>query len=297
MKLNIDENVLSLFKDAWFFKIITVDGNPITVGSILIGVLFLIIGLITSKIISRLILKNITIKFSLERNINNILEKMAFYFLSIIAVLIAMKIANIPLTAFTVIGGALAIGVGFGSQNLVNNFMSGFILMVERPIKIGDFIEVDNLFGEVESIGGRSTVILTYGNRNIIVPNSSFLEKNVVNWTHNNQKVRSSIKVGVTYGSDVEKVRELLLHSLTLESKVINKSSSNIYFEDFGDDSLRFSLEFWIELISLNDRRVAESNLRFIINKLFIENNIVIAFPQRDIHLYANKAIPVNIQK
>ena len=124
-----------------------------------------------------------------------------FYFLLTVAFLTALRMVQIPLTAFAFVGGALAIGVGFGSQNIVNNFISGIILLVERPIKRSDLVDVGGIFGNVEQIGLRSTRIRTGDNVHIIVPNASFLESNVVNWTHSDPKVRVSVSVGVAYGS------------------------------------------------------------------------------------------------
>lgn len=188
-------------------------------------------------------------------------------------------------------------GIGFGSQNLVNNFLSGLILMFEQPIKVGDFIEVEGLFGEVEKIGARSTRIRAYGNKHIIVPNSSFLEKNVLNWTLADRFARLQVNVGVAYGSPVEKVRELLEKAAREEPKVISSKEPLVLFADFGDNALQFQLLFWIRLDDLNDRRVIESNVRFHIERIFREEGITIAFPQRDVHLDTTRPLQVEIRQ
>ena len=209
-----------------------------------------------------------------------------------------MKMANIPLTVFTVIGGALAIGFGFGSQNVVNNFISGVILMVERPVKVGDFVDVDGVFGSVDEIGMRSTRIKTFGNKHMIVPNSYFLEKNVLNWTLTDHFVRLPLRVGIAYGSDTEKAKELLLHAAQACKKVLNHKEQKVYFMDFADNSLNFELLVWIHLKDVMDRVEIESELRFKIDHLFREAGIVIAFPQRDVHLMpSDQAIRVSIDQ
>ena len=295
---NLDfQKVLAFLGDAWNFQIIKVDNNFITVGSVIIGVVFLIVGVTISKIISRRITKVIGQKSKIDRNVLYIIQAILFYFLAAFALLIAMKFAQLPLTIFTALGGALAIGVGFGSQNLVNNFLSGIILMVEQPIKIGDYIEVDNLFGEVESIGMRSTNILSYGNRHIIVPNSSFLERNVLNWTHLDNVVRVNVTVGVAYGSDTAKVKELLLQAAKEESAVVESPPAHVYFTEFADNTLNFRLNCGIKIRKLDDRERVKSNLRFSIDRLFRAHDVVIAFPQRDLHLMTEKPIEVQLAK
>ena len=169
--------------------------------------------------------------------------------------------------------------------------------MVERPIKIGDFVEVEGIFGEIEYIGLRSTNVLAKGNRHIIVPNSSFLEKNVLNWTRFNRDIRIFISVGVAYGSPTDKVKELLIKAVQDEPRVNDSVEPLVFFRDFGADSLNFDVLFMIQLRSVLDRAVIESNIRFRIDQLFRDAGITIAFPQRDVHLYASDPISVRLDK
>ena len=288
---------LSTFRELWSLQILQLSGGTVTIGSIIIGLSALLVGLIIAKIVSRRLAGAIDRRMVLEKSVRYLLEKLFFYFFALLSSLFALKFAHIPLTVFTVMGGAIAIGVGFGSQNLVNNFLSGLILMIERPLKVGDFVEVEHLFGEVEEIGMRSTSILTYGNKHIIVPNSSFLEKNVLNWTRKDKFIRISINVGVIYGSDTEKVEQLLIDAVKSDEQVLSSPSKEpeVFFTKFGDNSLEFEVCFWIKLLNLIDRRRVESRLRFVIDRLFRANNLVIAFPQRDVHLYSKDPISVKI--
>lgn len=294
--LRIDEKVLKIAGDLWNFQIITVDKNAITFGTLFVGSVCLFVGVYFSDFLSRKLTRKFFNRFVFEKGARATLESLVFYGFIIFFALFALRIANIPLTIFTILGSVVAIGVGFGSQNVVSNFISGIILMMERPVKVGDFIEVDGIFGEVEHIGIRSTNVLAFGNRHIIVPNSSFLDKNVYNWTRMNNRVRIIVKVGVAYGSPVEKVKELLLVAAQEEPGVLKDSNPEVFFTDFGDNSLNFELAFWILMRSLGEKREIESNLRFRINNLFEKNQIVIAFPQRDVHLYQAKPFEISMR-
>lgn len=279
----------------WKFPIIHVDNNPITLGNLAVSTLLILVGIRVSRILARIICKRVFSKFATASSNLYTFETLSFYTLVLFLTIFALKIANIPLTIFTVIGGALAIGVGFGSQNIVNNFISGLILMIEQPIKLGDYVEIDGISGTVEHIGIRSTRLLLPDNKQYIVPNSSFLEKNVLNWTLSNDTIRTSVTVGVAYGSPTEKVKELLQKSVEGNEKVLTNPSPVILFADFGDNALTFEMLFWIQVRTLLQRRTIESQVRFRVDQLFRESNITIAFPQRDIHLHTPQPLSVSL--
>ena len=200
-----------------------------------------------------------------------------------------------PLTVFTFLGGALAIAVGFGSQNILNNFISGLILLVERPIRMGDMIEIEGTYGTVEEVGFRSTRVRSFENIYIIVPNSTFLEKNVVNWTLSDDLVRIHITLGVVYGSPTREVARLIRQVMDEHAKVLKTPEPVILFSDFGDNALQFEVHFWIRMKRLMDRRITESDVRYRVDELFRAAGIVIAFPQRDVHLDAVKPLTVRV--
>jgi small-conductance mechanosensitive channel len=196
-----------------------------------------------------------------------------------------LSILHVPLTAFAFVSGALAIGVGFGAQNILNNFISGWILMWERPIRIGDFLEIDDVKGTVETISARSTRIRRVDGVHMLVPNSFLLENTVVNWTLVDRMARGQVRIGVAYGSPVRKVQELIMQAASEQDIVHDDPASVVLFEDFGDNALIFDLYFWIDTFGEKDLRVIKSEIRFRIEELMNENNIVIAFPQRDVHI------------
>ena len=224
-------------------------------------------------------------------------EKITNYVVVFLIVLFALRVVNMPLTLFTFLGGAVAIGVGFGAQNLINNFISGFIIMAEQPIKIGDLIEIEGNFAMVEEIGARCTRIRTGGNVQILVPNSSFLEKNIVNWTLSDKEVRAQVTIGTIYGSPVREVERIMLQVADEHKKIRRAPKPFVLFNDFGESALIFDLYFWISMNRIMDRRIIESDIRFRIDELFREAGIVIAFPQQDVHLDTQKPLEFRIVK
>lgn len=279
----------------WYFEITRVDGSPITVAKIVLSLAFVLLGFLVARLVSKLILRRFLNQIGLNQHASAALQSLVFYLLLITFCLLALRLASVPLTAFAIVGGALAIGVGFGSQNIVNNFISGLILLAERPIRIGDLIEVDNLYGTVEHIGPRSTKVRSSENVDIIVPNSSFLEKNVVNWTLSDDRYRASVSVGVAYGSPVEEVEELIRQAVKNHPKVLPEPAPIILFAEFGDNSLNFEAHYWIRLKRLMDSRIIASQVRHQIDALFRQTGITIAFPQRDVHLDSLKPLEVRM--
>ncbi|MBQ4798149.1 mechanosensitive ion channel [Pseudoalteromonas sp. MMG006] len=209
------------------------------------------------------------------------------YFILSIAILIftSLEVLSIPLTAFAFVSGAIAIGVGFGAQNIINNFISGWILMWERPIRIGDFLEVGNAKGVVETINTRSTRIRRNDGVHMLIPNSQLLENTVTNWTLIDGNARSSVSVGVAYGSDVVLVKKLIQQVLDDHDAILANPTSSVMFDDFADSSLMFNAIFWVCAESETMLRKVRSDIRFSLYDVFKKHDVLIAFPQRDIHI------------
>ena len=214
------------------------------------------------------------------------LFKRLFYIVAgAILIVTTLDVMNVPLTAFAFLSGAVAIGVGFGAQNIINNFISGWILMWERPIRIGDFLEVDGARGSVETINTRSTRIRRIDGVHMLIPNSKLLENTVVNWTLIDNLTRTSVRVGVAYGSDCKLVARLIEQATQQQEDILTEPNPVVIFDDFGDNALMFETFFWVNATKERDLRVIRSQVRFTIDELFAEHDIVIAFPQRDVHL------------
>jgi small-conductance mechanosensitive channel len=277
--------VLQRISAIWNFQLMAIDGRPLTVGKVTVAMLVLLVGVPVARLVIRKISRRLFTRIGLEPGAAAAFQTFFFYVVVVCLSVFALWVSEIPLTVFTLAGGAIAIGIGFGSQTIVNNFISGLILLAERPIKVGDLIEVGDTFGEVESIGARSTKIKSFDNFHIIVPNGAFLEQNVINWTHSDNLVRISLQVGVAYGSPTRRVEELVQQAIRELDQIVIPPEPVVLFDDFGDSALIFEALFWILMKRPMDRRRALSNVRFRIDELFRENGIVIAFPQRDVHL------------
>ncbi|HEX5033914.1 MAG TPA: mechanosensitive ion channel domain-containing protein, partial [bacterium] len=279
----------------WNFEVSSVDDSPITVGKILVALILVLFGTLLARRISRMLAEKVLPRFGIASGVAAALRTLCFYLLFLFFFIVALNVVRVPLTIFAVLGGAVAIGIGFGSQNLMNNFISGLILLIERPIKVGDIIQMESTTGTVEHIGGRSTQIRTSDNTQLIIPNSSFLEKPVVNWTLSDDLVRNAIRLGVAYGSSTRKVAELLKKAADSHGKVLKSPPPVANFSDFGADALIFDLLYWVRMRSLSERREIDSDLRFMIDNLFREADITIAYPQRDIHLHTSAPLEFKI--
>jgi small-conductance mechanosensitive channel len=244
----------------------------------LLGIFF-----ITKYIVNRLSLKLTASKK--DPNLIHLISRLLYIVAIVLSVLTTLHILNIPLTAFAFLSGAIAIGLGFGAQNIINNFISGWILMWERPIKIGDFLEIEENKGTVESINTRSTLVRRIDGVHMLIPNSKLLENTVVNWTLVDRLIRSSVRIGVAYGSPVKTVTALILQATIEQKNILSDPKPTVYFDDFGDNALVFEVNFWINSQVEGGIRLMRSNIRYRIDELFTENNIVIAYPQRDIHI------------
>ena len=227
-------------------------------------------------------------RFHASATAANATQRIVFYVLWIAFVLVALQIVNIPLTAFAFLGGAMAVAIGFGAQNLFNNLISGFIIIFSRPFKVDDIISVDGTTGTVEDIGSRSTRIKTWESFDVILPNRYLLENRVTNWTGSDMKKRETLTVSVAYSSDTRKVEELLIKAMKDHSKVLKDPASFVLFKNFGDSGLEFELYFWVDLKQASGPKVA-SDIRHHIAALFRNEGIEIPYPQRDVRLIATQ--------
>ncbi len=285
---------LKVVSALWNHKLLTVQGVSLSLGNILLALLLLGLANRASKMLSRIVMKRLVEPHVPDRTVINTYRRLIYTFNLALFVVLALTIAGIPLTIFTVVGGALAIGIGFGSQNIVNNFISGLILMAEQPLKIGDVIEVDNISGSVIEIGTRATRIRTPESKIWIVPNSMFLEKPVLNWTNRSAIVRTEVAVGVAYGSDVDKVRTLALKVLQDMPFVEKSPHARVMFDDFGESALTFKIQFWADTDKVESLQQCRSDLRFAIEKVYREAAIEMSFPQRDLNL--RSSVPIEIR-
>lgn len=264
-------------------QFVVAEGTTTTPFRILFGIFALIVAFIGSKFLKNSLKKKIFEKRKMELGSQHAITSIMTYIIIGIASIIGLNIAGIPLKSLTIFAGAFGIGIGFGMQNIINNLVSGIIILFERPIKVGDAVSVDNIKGIVESISIRSTVIKAYDRTSVIVPNSKFLESNVINWVHDKDMIlRAIMPVGVAYGSDTVLVKECLLTIAKAHPDVLSDPEPVVRFAEFGDSSLIFQLYIWAHI---DKRWMAISDINFEIERIFRENKLEIAFPQMDIHI------------
>lgn len=288
--------IASDFSKIWNYKPFgsADDASSFSVGQFSMVLLLILIGYLVSKLIVYVLNRRLA-GSRMRPDAIQIITRIVYWLILVLVFLTALSLLNIPLTAFAFITGAVAIGVGFGAQNILNNFISGWILMTEKPIRIDDFIEIDGMHGLVERIGNRSTRIRRVDGVHMLVPNSSLLEQTVINWTLIDQSIRSKVRVGVAYGSPVRIVEELIRQAVVEQDASKNQPAPVIVFEDFADSALIFDAFFWCDVAGERELRAVRSNIRFRIVELFEENGVVISFPQRDVHFDAARPVPVRI--
>lgn len=284
-----------LSESAWLYQTLFVLGDTNISAFLIVAVLFTIILAVKfSNAVKEYILPSVYDKYQLDRGIQATLNTFFHYIVITIAVLFALSSLGFNLTSLTVFASVLGVGIGFGLQNIMNNFISGLILLFERPIKVGDRIIIDETIADVEEIKMRATVVKTRANERIIIPNSYFLEEKFINRSYADTRLRILVEVGVSYDSDVDLVKELIKESVyeLKEEKwdnIILEPAPRVFFVEFGDSSLDFKVWFWINDQTDEREFRIPSDLRYKIFKKFAEHNIEIPFPQRDVHFFPNE--------
>ncbi len=275
-------------------ELTTIGEESISPRKLLYALAILIAGVVISRLLLRYLRHYAAKRLKLGTNVVYVIESLTRYALYLLVFYTVLRFLNISPTAFAFLGGAVAIGVGFGAQNLISNFLSGLIIMGEQPIRLDDIVEVGGLTGRVTRMGARASVLRTFSGIEVLVPNSKFLENNVVNWTLTDQKMRFDVTVSVAYGSPTRKVKEIMQQAAEKHGLVLKDPEPVVVFQDFGDNALVFALYFWLDLGN-SDSRVVRSDLRFMLEKKFHEAGISIAYPQRDLHLDSLKPLEVRL--
>src|SRR6266852_99067 len=302
-RFKIDNNFIAVvttilsLSALFFFTVsaINVAGIPLPWNAPLPGIslsliqIFLLIALLIavfwiSSRTKRFLFNRFLVHSGLDRALQYAISQIVSNVVLVVGIFIVLENTGIHLGALTVFAGAVGVGVGFGLQNIASNFISGLVILAERPITIGDRVEVAGIAGQVEYIRARSTVIRTNDNIMMIVPNTKFIDSPVTNWTYGAPRVRFRVPVGVAYGSDIAKVRELLLAVARENPHTLKDPAPNVFLEQFGDSSIDFQLMVWSSEMSARPSRY-RSELNFAIAEKFREAGIEFPFPQRDVHI------------
>ncbi|MFP4686711.1 MAG: mechanosensitive ion channel family protein [bacterium] len=255
-------------------------GSPVSLFSFVIFILIVFFTVIISRFV-RWVFKR---KFAdrLKNGLDYTVSRIIHYIILVIGLLVGVESIGLDLSSLAIMFGFLGVGIGFGLQNIAANFVSGLILLMERPIKVGDMVSVGDEIGTVSAIKLRSTRVSTLDNIDIIIPNSTFVEENVINWSHGEEKIRLRVPVGVAYGTDARLLEELLLEVAADHPKVLEDPAPSVLFREFGDSSLNFELRVWLSSPRLRPRTGSELN--YSIYETLNENGIEIPFPQLDVH-------------
>lgn len=299
--------LVALADTVWRYELFTVDDvvvadgkevkttRSVTVGKSVGAIGILVLGFF---LISRLIRASLGLaerRLGLKTSIATIIRRWLTVLATGTLIVLSFNLVQIPLSVFAFLGGALAIGVGFGTQNLLKNLISGVMLLVERPIRIGDLVEVDNVRGRVTSIGIRFSTIHSSDGIDTLIPNSELVEKKLTNWTFSNPDIRREIRVGVAYGADPVQVKNLMQSAALEHPDVMRMPEPMVVLDDLGDNALIFTLRYWIRIQNGTDGRRVDSDLRCEILEKLNNAGIDVPYPQRDIRLTAMSALPVTV--
>src|SRR6266568_4035936 len=262
---------------------------PLPAVSLSLVQIFLLIALLIavfwiSSRTKRFLLNRFLVHSGLDRALQYAISQIVSNVVLVVGILIVLENTGIHLGALTVFAGAVGVGVGFGLQNIASNFISGLVILAERPITLGDRVEVAGIAGQVERIRARCTVIRTNDNIMMIVPNTKFIDSPVTNWTYTDRRVRFRIPVGVAYGSDIAKVRDTLLAVGRENPNTLQEPAPGVFLKKFGDNSIDFELVVWSSEMSARPSRY-RSDLNFAIVEKFLEAKIEMPFPQRDLYI------------
>jgi len=258
--------------------------SGITTASLLALVLLFGLVVLVERVVRRYFITRLLGRTHLEPAMQFALARVMGYALLGLGFYISLQMVGVNLNSLAFVAGAVGVGLGFGLQNIISNFISGLIILAERPIAIGDRVEIGGVAGQVREISLRSTTVITNDNMAIIVPNADFITQRVTNWSYEDPRVRFRIPFGVAYGTDLSRLRQLMLEVADEHPKALKDPKPELFFVGFGDSSLNFELGVWSSESTISPRRF-RSDLFFAIEKKLRESGIEIPFPQQDLHV------------
>ncbi len=268
---------------ARFFNLAFAVGSlTFSIKSLLLAVIIVCLTHVATRLGQNLLRQRILDSRDFERGLRDSIVSITTYVVWGLGLLLTLGVLGVNTTSLAVVFGALSIGIGFGLQNIFNNFISGLILLFERPIQVGDYVEVGGLWAEVKQINVRSTIVQTFDNAAVIIPNSDFISQQVTNWSFKDPRMRRQVDVGVAYGSDIELVRRTLLDIAAHIPAILKYPRPDVLFMDHADSALLFRLRFWTHV---DNYYSTSTDVRFELDRRFRELGIEIAFPQRDLHI------------
>lgn len=268
--------------------IFTVSGQEITIVSVFYFLVIILISIALARLIVRFLKRKVYTKMEIEKGAQSALSRLVKYGVIIIGLIIGLQMLGVNLSSLAFLGGLLAVGIGFGLQSIFLNLACGFILLYEKPIKVGDLLEVNGTLGKVKEIGFRASLLETLDNETLVEPNSNLVTDEIKNLTYGeNTALRVHVPIGVAYGTDIEQVRKILLGIVKNEENVMKDRPAKVVFEEHDDSALGFDLRVWLS--NPNDRVEVKSNLREKIDRKFHEHGIEMPYPTRDVYLFTGE--------
>lgn len=289
------KDVLHFLGQVFNARLFTVSQTDVTLSSIFIFFIILMGVVYLARLLTSRMMEGILEKLQVDEGLRYTLRRVTEYILVLLGAMIAFQFIGINLSGLAVIFGLISVGIGFGLQNITANFISGLILLFERPIQVGDRITVGETEGDVLEINIRSTTIRSLNNISIIVPNSEFVSSRVVNWSHGDPKIRIDIPVGVSYNSDLDTVIRCLKEVAEENSEVLKKPAPEVHLREFGDSAWNMVLRIWIR----NPKRhyYVQSDINCAIVRKFRKHAVEIPFPQHDVHIRSPLPVPFTTKK
>lgn len=278
-------------KDILGLSLIKTEDINVTIGALIAVIIAFFISSLALKIIRKLITRNLPVE-----DTNKFISIFQFikYLVYVFVIMFALRISGVDISVLLTASAAIFIGLGFALQQLFQDLIAGVLIILDQSLKVGDIIEIDGKVGRVQKISLRSTRAYTRNERVMIIPNHMFMDDLLFNWTQNNNIIRDNVSVGIAYGSDTELAKKLLLESTQVVKEILDEPKPNVLFDEFGDSSLNFSVNFYVN-DAFSVQRI-KSDLRFEIDKQFRKHKISIPFPQRDLHIFQDKEVQFSIK-
>ncbi len=280
-------NILNMFYKIWHYTIVTVDSQEILIGNLVVALIFLVIGLKLSSKIKQKTHYYLKRNLVIEQDTSNVIEILVYYFFLALSAILALEMANIPLKIFAFFGGALAIGIGFGAQNIINNFISGIIILMEKPLKVGDIIEFGDYVGEITHVGSRCVILKDANLHEVIIPNSNLLENKFINWTYSNTIQRAMLVLEVAHKTDMKRVKNILEQILTQEvENILKDPAPEVLLSKFNQNGAVFELYFYHDLVQKLGSKELVNEINFKLAEKFEQENIEFALQTLNIKFY-----------
>lgn len=278
------QQFLTEAKAIWEYPLFSLSKTEFSLGSIFIFLFSIAILLYLSKKFKSFLIHKVLVRYNDDIGVRQAMGTIARYIIVVIGLFVIIQANGIDLSGLAILGGALGVGIGFGLQGITNNFVSGIVILLERPIKVGDRIEVGDVTGDVMSISARATTVMTNDGISVIIPNSEFISQRVINWSYSGRMVRFKVPIPAPYGVDKDKVISLLMEVADEDEHVLKSPEPHVRLKDFGDSSLVFELVFWTSSLMHRQGKM-KSFINLAVYQKFAENGITIPFPQLDLHV------------